>query len=184
MFLLNGLSRRVSACRARRGRRDLARGDRAIRARSRRAAADARADRARDARDRRAVARRGRHRARSHAAGLDDAELLHAIALSAYFGHLNRIADAVAVPLDYDVRTSRRIADPRRPVPAAPAPLVAGEPVLPSSSDAARDRYRVRGWCDLRLRSRCAAYRAASVRRSWVRRRWLGAALRRRCARR
>ena len=36
--------------------------------------------------------------------GLTDDEVLHAIALSAYFGHLNRIADAVGVPLDYTVR--------------------------------------------------------------------------------
>lgn len=40
-------------------------------------------------------------RERWHALGDDD--LVHAIALSSYFGHLNRIADAVAVPLDYTV---------------------------------------------------------------------------------
>src|ERR1700760_4401934 len=39
------------------------------------------------------------HRARWSALGDDD--LVHAIALSSYFGHLNRIADAVAIPLDY-----------------------------------------------------------------------------------
>ena len=41
--------------------------------------------------------------AAAHRAGLDDEAILHAITLSAYFGHLNRIADVVAVPLDYDV---------------------------------------------------------------------------------
>jgi alkylhydroperoxidase family enzyme len=44
------------------------------------------------------------HRERALAAGLDDADLLHAISLSSYFGHLNRIADTTGVPLDYDVR--------------------------------------------------------------------------------
>src|ERR1700729_250454 len=48
--------------------------------------------------------------ARWLAAGLTDDDVLHAIALSSYFGHLNRIADAVAVPLDYVV------AIPGRPV--------------------------------------------------------------------
>ena len=61
---------------------------------------------------------------------LDDEALLHAIALSAYFGHLNRIADAVAVPLDYEVRHMPPATDPTVPALApAPAP-VAGEPTL------------------------------------------------------
>ena len=38
---------------------------------------------------------------RARWSALDDDDLVHAIALSAYFGHLNRIADAVAIPLDY-----------------------------------------------------------------------------------
>ena len=41
------------------------------------------------------------HHDRAIDAGLSDDDILHAILLSAYFGHLNRIADAVAVPLDY-----------------------------------------------------------------------------------
>ncbi|MEO8551548.1 MAG: hypothetical protein ABI678_16335 [Kofleriaceae bacterium] len=61
---------------------------------------------------------------------LDDEALLHTIALAAYFGHLNRIADAVAVPLDYEVRHMPPATDPTVPALApAPAPL-AGTPGL------------------------------------------------------
>jgi alkylhydroperoxidase family enzyme len=70
------------------------------------------------------------HRARSHAAGLSDDELLHAIALAAFFGHLNRIADAVAVPLDYEVQHQPPHAEPATPaLPRAPA-LRRGSPAL------------------------------------------------------
>jgi len=70
------------------------------------------------------------HRSRWHAAGLDDESILHAIALAAYFGHLNRIADAVAVPLDYDVVHVPPHADPTTPALArAPAPI-ASAPAL------------------------------------------------------
>jgi hypothetical protein len=70
------------------------------------------------------------HRARSHAAGLSDAELLHAIALSAFFGHLNRIADAVAVPLDYEVQHQPPHAEPATPaLPRAPG-LRRGSPAV------------------------------------------------------
>lgn len=65
-----------------------------------------------------------------HDAGLSDDEVLHAVALSAYFGHLNRIADATAVPLDYDIRTLPAHADPALPPwPAAPK-LVAGRAAI------------------------------------------------------
>ena len=70
------------------------------------------------------------HLARARAAGLSDDDVLHAVALAAFFGHLNRIADAVEIPLDYDVR--REPPRPVRAVPpflAAPAP-VTGEPAL------------------------------------------------------
>jgi hypothetical protein len=61
---------------------------------------------------------------------LDDETLVHSIALSAYFGHLNRIADAVAVPLDFIVRHAPPATDPTVPA-LAPAPAaVSGEPVL------------------------------------------------------
>jgi hypothetical protein len=49
---------------------------------------------------------------------------VHAIALAAFFGHLNRIADAVAVPLDYRVAHEPPHADPSTPA-LAPAPEVA-----------------------------------------------------------
>jgi alkylhydroperoxidase family enzyme len=62
------------------------------------------------------------HLARARAAGLSDEDTLHAIALAAYFGHLNRIADAVAVPLDYDVQLAAPHADAATPA-LAPAPL-------------------------------------------------------------
>jgi hypothetical protein len=68
---------------------------------------------------------------------LDDEALLHTIALSAYFNHLNRIADAVAVPLDYEVRHMPPATDATVPALApAPAPL-GGEPVLALASRAA-----------------------------------------------
>jgi alkylhydroperoxidase family enzyme len=69
------------------------------------------------------------HHDRARAAGLVDDEVLHAIALAACFGHLNRIADAVDVPLDYRVR--REPPRTERAVPPflpAPAP-VTGQPV-------------------------------------------------------
>lgn len=49
--------------------------------------------------------------------GLGDDDVLHAIALSAFFGHLNRIADATGVPLDY------RVAIEVAPADAAMAPM-------------------------------------------------------------
>jgi alkylhydroperoxidase family enzyme len=72
--------------------------------------------------------------ARAHDAGLDDDAILHVIVLSAFFGYLNRIADAVGIELDYDVahRPPAAVADtpplgrPERsawPDPDAPRPL-------------------------------------------------------------
>jgi alkylhydroperoxidase family enzyme len=70
------------------------------------------------------------HRARANEAGLDDDDVLHAIALTSYFGHLNRIADATGVPLDYEVRIAGRHADATTPpLPTAPEPIV-GRPAL------------------------------------------------------
>jgi len=52
---------------------------------------------------------------------LADDDILHVVALSSYFGHLNRIADAVAVPLDYTVQITPPHADPAVPAfPPAP----------------------------------------------------------------
>lgn len=61
------------------------------------------------------------HLTRARAAGLADADILQAVALASYFGHLNRIADAVAVPLDYEVQLAPPHVDPSTPalVPAS-----------------------------------------------------------------
>lgn len=64
------------------------------------------------------------------AAGLTDDELLHAVMLSAYFGHLNRIADAVAVPLDYIVQLPVPPSDPSVPPFSASALAVTGRPAI------------------------------------------------------
>jgi len=67
---------------------------------------------------------------RAHNAGLSDEDVLHAIALSSYFGHLNRIADAVGVPLDYEVRLQPPATDASVPA-LAPAPTTrVGRPAL------------------------------------------------------
>ncbi|HEY1553005.1 MAG TPA: hypothetical protein VGG28_34480 [Kofleriaceae bacterium] len=72
------------------------------------------------------------HRARWSALGDDD--LVHAIALSAYFGHLNRIADAVAMPLDYACKIAAPPIDHAR-APFARAPnVVTAMPALELSS--------------------------------------------------
>ena len=69
-----------------------------------------------------------------HDAGLTDDDVLHAVALSSYFGHLNRIADATAVPLDYDVRNVPAHADPATPPwPEAPR-LVTGRAAIDIAS--------------------------------------------------
>jgi len=52
---------------------------------------------------------------RARLAMLTEDEILHAVTLSAYFGHLNRIADAVAVPLDYTVRHQPPVAESATP---------------------------------------------------------------------
>ncbi len=58
---------------------------------------------------------------------------MHAIALASYFGHLNRIADVVALPLDYTVRLQGFHADTSTP-PLEPAPRpFAGRPALDMS---------------------------------------------------
>jgi len=66
------------------------------------------------------------HLTRAKDAGLDDADVLHAVALSSYFGHLNRVADVTGVPLDYDVRALPPHPDPSvEPWPVAPKLLTA-----------------------------------------------------------
>jgi alkylhydroperoxidase family enzyme len=66
-------------------------------------------------------------RARAADVGLDDEALIHLVALSAFFGHLNRIADAVGVALDYAVRYPAPHAEPATPrYETAPAVLATG----------------------------------------------------------
>jgi alkylhydroperoxidase family enzyme len=70
------------------------------------------------------------HLAGIYKAGLGDEDILHVVLLSSFFGHLNRIADAVQGPLDYEVRhqpprPDRSIA----PWPTAPS-LVARRPAI------------------------------------------------------
>jgi alkylhydroperoxidase family enzyme len=92
-----------------------------------------------------ALSRDHHHRAR--AAGLSDDELLHAIALSSYFGHLNRIADAVAVALDYEVQQlppHAELATPRlQPAPihlrGTPALAIESRPATAAALTAWRD---------------------------------------------
>jgi alkylhydroperoxidase family enzyme len=71
-----------------------------------------------------------KHVSRAHTAGLGDEDVLHVIALSSYFGHLNRIADATGVPLDYEVTLVTPRPDPARaPWQTAPEPI-AGRPAI------------------------------------------------------
>lgn len=62
--------------------------------------------------------------------GLEEEAVLHAVALGAYFGHLNRIADLVGVPLDYDVRHLPPPADPTAPPLRAAPGRVDGAPAI------------------------------------------------------
>ncbi len=70
------------------------------------------------------------HLTRARAGGLSDADTLHAIALASYFGHLNRIADAVAVPLDYPVQLEVPQTDPSTPALAPATVGRVGRPVF------------------------------------------------------
>jgi alkylhydroperoxidase family enzyme len=88
------------------------------------------------------------HRARWSA--LDDDDLVHAIALSSYFGHLNRIADAVAVPLDYACKLAAPPIDHARApferaphvVITSPALELARRPATATAMAAWRDHIR------------------------------------------
>jgi alkylhydroperoxidase family enzyme len=103
------------------------------------------------------------HHRRARAAGLSDDDLVHAIALSAYFGHLNRIADAVAVPLDYAVAHTPPHAEPATPpLLRAPAP-VTGEPALPIAARPATSTA-ITTWRDYVT----ADYPASAAIASWV----------------
>lgn len=70
------------------------------------------------------------HRARAHAAGVNDDDLLQAIVLSAFFGHLNRIADAVDIALDYEVAIEPTAIDRALPAMATAPRARVGRPAL------------------------------------------------------
>ncbi|MCB9562938.1 MAG: hypothetical protein H6708_21245 [Kofleriaceae bacterium] len=86
------------------------------------------------------------HRARAAAVGLGDAAVLHAVVLSAYFGHLNRIADAVGIDLDYQVALEPPHAEPATPPYARPAPAAWPDPAAPRALDVAQRRAPPRRW--------------------------------------
>jgi alkylhydroperoxidase family enzyme len=90
--------------------------------------------------------------ARAHEAGLDDDAVLHVIALSSFFGYLNRIADAVGIELDYDV-THR----PPAAVPATP-PLARPEPAAWPDPDASRPLDLARRPLTAEAFAACRAY--------------------------
>ncbi len=112
-------------------------------------------------------------RGRAHDAGLSDDDLVHAISLAALFGHFNRVADATAVELDYDVRTVP--ADPRADEPAFEAsPIeITARPVLElarrPSTLAALTRWRAHAF----ERDAPLTRRQRTVISRWVAR-WLG----------
>jgi alkylhydroperoxidase family enzyme len=67
---------------------------------------------------------------------LSEDDIVHAVALAAYFGHLNRIADAVGVDLDYQVARRPTPIEPHVP-PYAPAPTtIERAPVLARTTTA------------------------------------------------
>jgi hypothetical protein len=70
-------------------------------------------------------------RAHCHDGGLSDDDILHAITLSAYFGHLNRIADATGVPLDYNVRLTPPALEAAVPAFSRAPSAVTGSPAIP-----------------------------------------------------
>lgn len=70
------------------------------------------------------------HRERAHDVGLDDDEILQAVMLSAHVGHMNRVADAVGISLEYEVDIKPPIADDAAPfLPSAPV-VVAGRSAI------------------------------------------------------
>lgn len=99
------------------------------------------------------------HHARARDAGLSDDEVLHVIALSAFFGHLNRVADAVDVALDYEVRHLPPPAEPATPplhrAPAArrgtPALAIEARPATAAALTAWRDYLVARTPANLQI---------------------------------
>jgi alkylhydroperoxidase family enzyme len=67
-------------------------------------------------------------RERARAAGLDESGILQAITLASYFGHLNRIADAVGIDLDYRVSATPPHAEATTPSYERPDPELWPDP--------------------------------------------------------
>lgn len=61
-------------------------------------------------------------RARAQAAGLPDESLVQVVLLSSFFGHLNRIADAVGIELDYPAVVMPPPVEPATPPYLRPPP--------------------------------------------------------------
>ncbi len=74
------------------------------------------------------------HLERWHGDGLGGDDVLQVIALGSLFGHLNRIADAVGVSLDYQVLHAPPAVDATVPALAAAPRLVVGKPALDLAS--------------------------------------------------
>jgi len=99
------------------------------------------------------------HHLRARDAGLSDDDVLHAIALSALFGHLNRIADAVAVALDYEAPRLPPHAEPAIPplerapgaCRGAPTMTIEARPATAAALAAWRDHVVTRNPASLRI---------------------------------
>lgn len=66
------------------------------------------------------------HMTRAMAAGLSEEDILHVVLIDALFGHLNRIADATGVELDYEVKLKPPAIDHSAPPwPTAPKEITA-----------------------------------------------------------
>jgi alkylhydroperoxidase family enzyme len=89
-------------------------------------------------------------RARAHDAGLDDDAILHVVVLSAFFGYLNRIADAVGIELDYDVAHRPPAAVPETPPLARPELSAWPDPDAPRLIDLARRPLTADAFADCR----------------------------------
>lgn len=68
---------------------------------------------------------------RARAAGFSDEVVLHVVVLSALFGHLNRVADAVGIELDYPGPIRPPHAEPATPPYLRPDPAVWPDPDAP-----------------------------------------------------
>jgi alkylhydroperoxidase family enzyme len=70
------------------------------------------------------------HLQRAYSASLSEEDILHLVSLASYFGHLNRIADVVAVPLDYDVTLAVPPINMAAQVWSSAPKLVVGRPAI------------------------------------------------------